>query len=268
MTFVFPRRAPCDGEMPTHQLEMLKACETGDIGKLKGLFSAANLSEINTATQLGIDFIPRSGPPATSALLYSAVTHNRPEILQFLLKTYPNASIASDVLLGSRYANPDLPTLKVLHSHDPSIVNYGMQQTDGMDYLLLDYCRDGDPQLAGYLLDNGADPNAEEFPALNFCPLQIAINSGQPPSLINKLIECGAKVSVMEVTYAIRKQRMDILELVLSHCQWRAYRQSPRKKMKEVLQKARETGNMELIALVKNQTRKAKKEMSCWQFWN
>lgn len=268
MTFVFPRRASCGGEMPTHQQEMLKACETGDIGKLKELFSAADVLALNTPTERGIDPIPRSGPPATSDLLHSAVTHNHPEILQFLLRTYPSASVASDVLLGSRYANPDLSTLKVLHSHDLSIVNYTMQQADGLDYLLLDYCRDGDPQLAGYLLDNGADPNVEGLPLLNFCPLQIAINSGQPPSLIYKLIGCGAKVRVMEVTYAIQKQRMDILELLLSHCQWRAYMRSPRKNMNIALRKAYETETMELIALVENHIKKEKKQMSCWQFWN
>lgn len=267
MTFVFPKRPYCNGEMPTHQREMLKACETGDIGKLEALFSAANVTASSTPTLRGYDQIPRSGPPATSDLLYSAVKNNHPEILQFLLETYPSVSVADDMLLGSRYTNPDLSTLKVLHSHDPSIVNYGMQHKDGMDYLLHDYCRDGDPELAGYLLDNGADPNAEELPGLNFCPLQIAITSDQPPSLIKKLIGCGAKVRVIEVTYAIKRQRMDILELLFSHCQWRAYRQSPRKNMNDALQTARETGNVELVALVKNQMKQAKKRMSCWQYW-
>lgn len=267
MTFVFPRRASYDDGIPTHQQEMLKACETGDVGKLKELFGAADVSASNTPTERGIDLIPRSGPPATSDLLHSAITHNHPEILQFLLRTYPSASVASDVLLGSRYANPDLSTLKVLHSHDPSIVNYAMQQADGLDYLLLDYCRDGDPQLAGYLLDNGADPNVEGFPLPNFCPLQIAINSGQPPSLITKLVTCGAKVGVMEVTFAIQRQRMDILELLLSRCQWRAYMRSPRKNMNTILGEAYDTENVELIALVKTDLKREKKQMSCWQFW-
>ncbi len=267
MTFVFPRRAPCDSKTPTHQLEMAKACEMGDLGTLENLFSSVKVSVSDTPTERGIDPIPRSGPAATSDLLHSAITHNHTEIVKFLLRTYPSVSIASDVLLGSRYANPDLLTLKVLHSHDPSIVNYAMQQSDGLDYLLLDYCRDGDPRLAGYLLDNGADPNVEGFPLPNFCPLQIAINSCQPPWLTDKLIGYGAKVGLMEVTFAIQKQRMDILELLLSHCQWRTYGRSPRKNMNIALRKAHETGSEELIALVKKRIKKTKKNMSCWQIW-
>ncbi len=92
-------------------------------------------------------------------MLHTAVTHNQPVILKFLLKAYPNACVSVDTPLGSAFANPDLPTLEALRSHDPSIVNYAMEQNDGFDTLLMDYCRGGDPRLPGYLLNNGVDPD-------------------------------------------------------------------------------------------------------------
>lgn len=110
-------------ETPLHQKEMMKACETGDVLKLQNLFDAVGSWRCDTATQRTVDTIYPSGPPATSEMLHTAVTHNQPEVLKFLLKTYPNACVSVDTLLGSAFANPDLPTLEALRSHDPSIVN-------------------------------------------------------------------------------------------------------------------------------------------------
>jgi len=110
-------------ETPLHQEEMMKACETGDVLKLQNLFDAVGVWRCDTATQRTVDTVYPSGPSATSDMLHTAVTHNQPEILKFLLKTYPNACVSVDTLLGSAFANPDLPTLEALRSHDPSIVN-------------------------------------------------------------------------------------------------------------------------------------------------
>ncbi len=76
-----------------------------------------------------------------------------------------------------------------------------MEQNDGFDTLLMDYCRGGDPRLPGYLLDNGADPNLGGLTFMG--ALLTAINSDQPPSLISKMIECRAKVQILDVVYAI-----------------------------------------------------------------
>ncbi len=115
-------------ELALHQQEMIKACETGDVLRLHKLFDAAWVWPGATPTQRTIDTIYPSGPPATSDMLHTAVTHNQPAIIKLLLKTYPSACVSTDVLLGSACANPDLPTLKALRSHDPSIVNYNMDQ--------------------------------------------------------------------------------------------------------------------------------------------
>lgn len=117
-----------------------------------------------------------------------------------------------------------------------------------MDTLLIDYCRDGDPLLAGYLLDNGADPNLGGLLGIS-TTLLTAIISDQPSSLISKIIQCGAKVSILDVIYAIRQQRADILETLLSQCRWESCG-SQRKNMKSALQEARKTKNKEIISLV------------------
>ena len=260
-TFIFPERPYIDTTVPVHQQEMLNACETGNLGKLMELFDAAGVSGPLLPTERGFDQIPRSGPPATSDLLYRSIQHHHSEILRFLLRTYPSTSVRSDIYLSPNYANPDLSTLRILHSHDPSIVNYEL----GHSTLLILYCREGDPHLADFLLENGADPTMKGFP-LAF-PLPIAIYSGQPSWLIEKLIQSGAEPDVTELTYAVEKQRMDILDLLLSHHQWRSSWHGARRNMKIVLQKAHETANKELIKLVERRIKLAKKEMRCFQGW-
>ena len=245
---------------------MLHACSTGDISELQKLFDAAEVMRGSTPTQRTIDPIDLSGPPATSDLLHTAVTHNQPAVLQLLLKTYPSACVSTDVLLSSTFANPDLPTLEVLRRHDPSIVNYFMDGNDGLDTLLTDYCRSGDPLRPTYLLDNGADPNLGGLLYL-WGPLLTAIVSNQPPLLISKMIECNAKVQSLHVTYTIRESRVDILDMILRHCQWTAYK-CPRKGLEHSLREAQETSNREIISLTEKYLAIEKRKRRWWQIRN
>ena len=250
-------------EMPVHQQRMLHACSTGDISELQKHFDAAEVMRGSTPTQRTIDPIDPLGPPATSDLLHTAVTHNQPAVLQLLLKTYPSARVSTDVLLGSTFANPDLPTLEVLRCHDPSIVNYEMDENDGFDTLLIDYCRSGDPLRPTYLLDNGADPNLGGLPHFGG-PLLTAIVSNQPPSLISNMIECNAKATSLHVTYTIRESRVDILDMVLRHCRWEVHR-SPRQGLEKALREAQETSNREIISLTEKYLAIEKSKRRWWQ---
>ena len=250
--------------MPSCQQEMLKACATGDIEIFEELLRAA--ADVSTPTAGG-EPILHARHQAIEELLQTAVNHNQPESLKFLLRVYPSINVNEDMLLGCRYGNPDLPTLRVLHSHDPSIVSHCFNHSDGLEFLLVDYCREGNLPLAAFLLDNGADPNLEPMRMMNTCPLQVAINSCQSAALITMLIDYGAKVRVYEVNDAIRTQRIDILELLFSNCYWRTFGYSPRKNMSNLLQTARETENLEVVALVQNQIKKEKGKMSYRQFW-
>lgn len=151
--------------IPIHQQEMMTACGNGDVSGLQALFNVVGVVRGQTPSQRGVDVIHRSGPPATSDMLHTAVTNNQPETLRLLLQIYPSVNVSTDTLLGSEFANPDLPTLKVLHSHDPSIVNLEMGEK-GLGTLLEDYCHNDNLQRAEYLLENGASPNGTGPPSI------------------------------------------------------------------------------------------------------
>lgn len=260
----------CIEEAPVHQQEMMKACANGEVSKLQRLLQDAGVSRGAMPTQRNEDVIHVSGPPATSTMLHTAVSHHQPEILQVLLEIYPSVKVSRDTLLGSEFANPDLPTLKVLHSHDSSIVNLELDER-GLDTLLDDYCGHDSPHRAEYLLDHGANANGSGPPSVSN-PLLVAMMSGQPPALVNKLIECGARVRPLEVTHAIRYQRGDILNILFNQCRWDLY-DSKRANMAKAMQDAYDTGNKEIILLireyienekVKNEKTKSKKAKRTW----
>ncbi len=244
---------------------MMKSCETGNVSKLQDLFDAAGVTRGDNATERGVDPIYRSGPPATSDIVYMAVRHNQPAILKLLFKICPSAVVSNDALLGSEFANPDLPTLKVLHSHDPSIVNHEIGEK-GLDTLLEDYCRSGDPQLPEYLLDNGANLNGTGPPSPT-SPLLIAVSSDQPLSLISKMIQCGAHVDKFDVMYAMREQRTDIMGMLLSECHWEAYG-IPKENLESALQDAHRTKNRDIISLMENCMKNETEKKKWWQIWN
>lgn len=256
----------CVQDTPVLQQEMMQACETGNVLKLQNLFDAAGVTIRDHATQRTVDPIYRSGPSAIYDMVHKAVTHNRPAILKLLFEIYPSFCISHDALLGSTCANPDLPTFKVLHAHDPSIVNYELDEK-GLETLLMDYCRSGDPRLPEYLLDNGADPDWSGPPGIQ-SPLSAAITSDQPPSLISKIIRCGAEVRTIDVAYAMRQQRTDITALLLSGCQWEAYGTAREVNLKNALQDAHETRNEEIISIMEKYMKNEKtSEKYWWQIW-
>ena len=260
------REASYDEKMPVHQQEMMEACETGDVRKLQRLFGTLGVRTRNSTVQRVVDVSDRTGPPTTFEMLNTAIVHNRPMIVQLLLRIYPDTCVESDTLLGATRANPDLPTLKILCSHQPSIVNYAMCKDDlRLDTLLLDYCHYGDPRQAAYLLDNGADPNEGGLPHFGG-PLTDAITSGQPPSLIHKFIQCRARILPLHAIFAVRDRRTDILEVLLEHCQWDAHGSASKNK-ERLLFEAHETKNEELISLVKTHLNKRKDNKNWWQFW-
>jgi len=255
----------CVKDTPAHQQEMMKACETGDVSRLRGLFDAAGVTRGDNATQRAVDPIYHSGPPATSDMIHIAVTHNQPAILRLLLDCYSNADVSQISLLGSECANPDLPTLKVLHSHDPSIVNYAWDEK-GLDTLLEDYCRSGDAQLSQFLLENGANPNGAGPPSPT-SPLRIAITSDQPPSLISKLIRCGAQVHSIDVMYAMRRRDSEITKLLLRVCRWDDYG-TPSDFLENALEDAYQTKDKEIISLMKQCMTNGRARKKWWHIWN
>lgn len=245
--------------------DVLAACKNGDLEKLNHMLD--DQKHIQATDTDDMDITIRPNLPTPSNMLYAAVAHHQSAVVKLLLAMYPNEIIATDALLGACFANPDLATLKVLHAHDNSIVNLNMFQHDGLDYLLLDYCRNGDPQLVFFLLDNGADPNIGGPPLPNWRPLPIAIAAHQPSSLIRKLIQCGAEVTIQEVEIGIRVEEVEVLELLLSECHWMKGARGPTKNMREALTHAHATNNQEVINLVHRRVKNERRKQ-WWRFWN
>lgn len=249
---------------PDHR-DVFAACETGDLVRLISYLDNRGMSHPTTERH-DVDMTSQPNLPTPSRMLYAAVAHNQAAIVKLLLATYPGENIATDSLLGCWFANPDLSTLKVLHAHDNDIVNMNMCQQDGLDYLLLDYCRSGDSQLAAYLLDNGADPNIGGSILPCWYPLPTAILSYQPLSLIRKLIECGAKVSKREVRCATRAKRTDILEFLLFECNWAKNERRLEEAMEAVLEEAYASNDQDIITLV-GRSVEHQRRRNRWRFW-
>ena len=239
----------CEDGTPPHQQAMIHACEAGDIVALQSLFNAAGIRKGHRAIERNVDMIYQSGPPATFDLLYASIYHRQPATLKYLLQIYPEAHVLNDTLLGPNYADPVLSILEVLYAHDPSVVDYRMEHTQGLYTLLMEYCGSGNPILPGFLLDKGANPNDDGRP-LPIDPLEIAIRSKQPVSLILKMVQKDVDIRTFHVLQAVRHERTDLLDILLHHCQWKKAMYSTTKDKKSIKKAAYETGNKESIMIV------------------
>lgn len=114
----------------------------------------------------------------------------------------------------------------------------------------MEACRNGDPLLPTYLLDNGADANEGGFPGRG--PLFYAVAFEQPLHVIVKMLERGAAVTNAVVSAAVGKQRYNVIELLLQR--------GGLKDLKGAIESAHKTGNKEIIALVQEQVEKQRED--------
>lgn len=221
-----PQRTKSDSDVDRqHQREMFEACDTGDLTRLQQLLEAADVKKGDAPVEptwksypSEVASVPSSGPAATSSLLAHAVTHKRPNVLAYLLDTYPTASIKIDAILGAACANPDLTTFELLYARDPSIVNHEFEEVTYGETLLMQALRSDDPLFPDFLLDHGADPNESGLGAFQ-TPLRTAFESDQPLWLIEKMVtKSGARVHSLFVTAAIDAKRADVARFFLDRC--------------------------------------------------
>ena len=229
------------------------------------LFDAARLREDDNAMEREAHIFYYTWTNAIEDLLYASVSHKQPTTVSYLLEAYHGACILNDRLLGSDYANPDLPTLRVPYGYDPSIVHHRMEHIQGLYALLMDYCLSGNPTLLSFLLENGADPYENGYP-LPTEPPEIANYAGQPPSLILAMIRARIKIRSWHVELAIRQQRTDILEIPLDHCQWEIELFSTRKDLERVTRTAQEVGGDRSIAIVDSCIEHKNRKGNWWRF--
>ena len=202
------------------QEKILAACAAGNLGEFQQLMSAAGAKAGDAPIEptwssypSHINPIPSSGPPATSVLLTHAIIHARTNILAYLLAIYPTAPV--NTVLGSILAHPDLATFKILYGRDTGIVNH---EFEDRTTALMTACRDGaaNPLLPTLLLDHGADPNESGLGLTG--PLVFAVQYEQPLSLIEMMIEKGARVTTAPISVAVRDRRIDVARYFLEKC--------------------------------------------------
>ena len=128
----------------------------------------------------------RSGH-GVSAILF-AIYHGRPECARELVKAGAPVGIHEAAALG------DLALVRKMVEADPGIVN--AYSDDGFQPLgLASYF--GNPEVASYLLENGADPDSPSRNAQRVAPIHSAAASGIS-QLVSELIVKGADVNARQ----------------------------------------------------------------------
>ena len=251
-----------------NQKAIMDACISGDVSKLQRLLDGCDVKKGEAAVDPTYgEPDPTSGPPPTSKMITAAVAHRQSSIVALLLATYPNVNIKQEKILEAAFANADLQTFKLLHSHSPSLVNFEFQRHTTA---LMEACRGSNPLLPDYLLDNGVDPNEGGFPGGG--PLFYAVILRQPLEIVTKMVQHGAIVTAAVVHEAIRRRDPDVLRFLLSH--------GDPDSSRHALELAHEWMDWEIISVIKEHLKDAKQEpVSCkekgmsvdkqwYQFWN
>lgn len=187
MSFDLRKRSFQEEDRHLCQQTFLDACKAGDVVRLRKLFDHAGVNR-GDRTITWLDSKHSNSPPSTFSMLRAAISNSQVDVLKLLLETFPSACtdmqfLETASLLGSS-ANPTLRILQVYHSFDPSIVDLYMDEKC-LITLLMDYCQNGDPRIAEWLLENGADPNGGMMPVLRDA-LSSALSAGRSPSLVKK----------------------------------------------------------------------------------
>lgn len=232
-----------------HQL-IMDTCRSGDLGALQQLFIDCNITEGYPPVQPKGD-LAKSPAPVTADLLETAVGHKHPEIVAFLLKTYPQVRVDFDHVLGAAFQNPHLDTFKLLHAHQPDLV---LHEFDPWRSALSEACDGGrtDPTIPDYLLDHGAAAS-EATGGPRGAPLGSAILGGQPVQLIQKMVAKGVPVSGIHVTLCLTARRADALQVLLESPSLRLSQEDAKKHLERV----KEMGDDKLTAAISNHIEKA-----------
>jgi len=240
--------SPQRSQSPLNHRLIYEACENSDIPNLQQLLDTSGVKKGDLPVVRRCryspddDPVPASGPPPTLSMLFIAVIHKRPAVLALLLQIYPKADIRSAGLLQAAVVNQHLETFKVLHAHDPSIVNF--HEFFCHESLLIKACFGGNPLIPNYLLDNGADPKYGGLGLMN-C-LYYAVELHQPLEVFSKMVGKGAHVSPVYITTAIRAKRPDVLAFLFRRFRF----DNQMEVLRGALVEAHETKDQDIIMLI------------------
>lgn len=229
------KEQPDEQRVYPNEAKLIAACASGDVCTLRQLLHLFDEKQTDSA-------VPDDLLPAWTMIL-TAVEQKQTAIIEILLSTYPQWNMCNPTLLRQAFANPDLKTFELLHSHNPSISNMEFQSSNST--ALMESCTGGNPLIPNYLLDHGADVNDGGFPGQG--PLYAAVCKRQPVTLVKKMVDLGAIITPAVLQAAIYQQQVSSLEFLLkvgSYDPTNLY-----------VQVARETKNEQIIALMETRAK-------------
>ena len=231
MTRPWPQNSSNEQAAWYNDSEAVNAYETGDVHTLQRVL---RLVDDDGKSLVNRDLIPET------SLLATAIAHRNDKVVEFLLPRYPSWVVRQTGILRIAFANPDLPTFRLLHSRSPDIINMQFEQSNSS--ALMEACATSDPTLPNYFLDNGADVSKGGYPEAG--ALYEAVIQGQPLSLVRRMVDLGAKITGHVVLAAISRQDTSVLGFILDGCFYDCHDLN--------MKIARQTNNEKIVGMVEH----------------
>jgi uncharacterized protein len=149
---------------------------------------AGDVAQVKTMVQNQPNLIQEAKGPGGESLLLLSVYHHKPDITQILLAKNPNLSIHEAAATGN------LEKVTQLVQEDQTAVN--AYSEDGFTPLGL-ACFFNFPEVAHYLMSQGADVNAVSQNALRVSPLHSAV-AARNTQLAAFLLDQGADINAVQ----------------------------------------------------------------------
>ncbi|KAK5326539.1 hypothetical protein LTR93_003402 [Exophiala xenobiotica] len=237
--------------LSAHQEAMVEACKAGQLAELQKLFHEHDVKH-------GDDPIPywhapQEGAPATSTLFAAAISHGQQSIVEYLRSVYPKFDFYDGSIIHSLTGEkPNLDMIKLVCSYSPRIAHFGF---DDHTTTFLSLACEGGPQnapIVDFLVDHGAMAD-DDFGSYAYhfgVELLPAVQHDQPTEIIKKMIPKTSKLW-MPTDVAIRRKRVDVLELLLKEEENRGGTHSSDGKYEQsLLCRAQATEDKKVIAVV------------------
>lgn len=244
-----------EDKLAPHNKAILQACRIGDLARLLKLFQDHNTRPEPRASWRE----DPHGPPNTRILLDQAVAYQHAHIVRYILSTDPSENLATRSTVRALVETQNLEIAELLRARAPEIVNMELSH---FDTFLSAACRGGDRfnhdnlpgddslHLIHYLLDNGADPSEGSWSGCSSIP--VAIDFSRPLEIIDKMIEKGGVVNLLVFSSALRRRRMDALQLFFDKAAFSV-------SIDDMLKRARESEDEEIMAIVERGVVKVRK---------
>jgi hypothetical protein len=191
---------------PIYQREMLNACSISNLPEFKRLFQAQRT--ISGPPTFCENDTLALWPSYRYAILKTAIDKKHDFIVGLLLQDHPTTGYWGCCTIRAILKSNHLPTLKLFHALDPSIVD-----TESETYITaLDYaCELSSDEMINFFLDNGADTNSGQC---RTC-LHSALTYGRSLDIMIKMLDKGAQPISYLTNPAIEKGRLEFNELLV-----------------------------------------------------